>query len=1065
MRYKLKINELKSSQIPALRLLAKLGYEILSPTQALKARGNNFGNVLLEDILREQLNKINRIHYKGQEYLFSEANIQEAIQKLKHLKYEGRLKTHEAIYDLITLPTSLKQTLEGHSRSFDLHYIDWKNIKNNVFHAIPEFEVERTNPENTARPDIVLFVNGIPLCVVECKSPDVEVEQAISQNIRNQGEDYIPRLFSYVQLILGTNRNDVRYATAGTKEKFWSRWQELEDTEEHVQALVNKPLPAEQEDALFSDEFAEYRQLFADSNNQDDGLITKQDRDIYSLCRPERLLDLTYRFIIFEHGVKKIARYQQFFVVRNALKQSKRYRGNQREGGIIWQTQGSGKSLTMVMLVRALVLDKEIPNPRILLVTDRTDLDEQLGNTFIACGLEKAKATSGRNLIAHLKGEAGIITTLIHKFDKALKAEDYKNDSADIFALVDESHRTNFAFFAARMRKMLPNACYIGFTGTPLLKEEKNSFFKFGSLIEPNYSTRQAVDDKAILPLLYEGRLVDIQQDETAIDKWFERHTRGLTDEQKADLKRKYARANVINESDQVIHMRAFDISEHFRENWQGTGFKGQLVAPSKLAAITYHECLEDIGHVTSDVVISSPDTREGRQEVDGDPTDKVLRFWHRMMQRFGSAKEYEKQIIGQFKEGEEPEIIIVVDKLLTGFDAPKNTVLYLCKGLQEHTLLQAIARVNRLYEGKEFGYIIDYDNVLEELDEALTMYDALKEFDEADLAEALKAASEEVDKLPQKHSDLWAIFKGIDKNDQEAIERFLADKERRDEFYECLTAYGNTLAIALSNDKFLREVSNEDLNSYREDLKNFLKLRKSVLLRYAEAIDFGVYEKKIEKLLDTHIHADDVLKLNEPINILDKQSVASILEDSPIYSSPMKSIAAKADAIAHATQKTIKEKMKEDPAFYEKFSKLIQKAIDDFKNKRISENTYLNVVTDASIKVASNVRDDVPDNIKENGDACAYYGVIKPQFEKSAESELAEKVATETSLFIQGALDKRKKVDFWHDTDAQKLVENDIDDYLHDEVKAKFNIALDGDQMNEIISKVMDIARSRSHA
>ena len=1065
MRNQLKIDEMVSSQIPALRLLAKLGYQILPPAQALKARDNNFGNVLLEDILREQLNRINRIHHKGQEYLFSEANIQEAIQKLKHVKHEGRLKTHEAIYDLLTLPTSLKQTLEGHSRSFDLHYIDWKNIENNVFHAVPEFEVERTNPEKTARPDIVLFVNGIPLCVVECKSPEVEVEEAISQNIRNQSGDYIPQLFSYVQLILGTNRNAVRYATTDTKKNFWSTWQELEDKEEYVQALVNKPLSAEQEDAVFSDEFAQYRRFFAGSNNQDDGLITEQDKAIYSLCRPERLLDLTHRFIIFEHGEKKIARYQQFFVVRNALKRSKQYRDNKREGGIIWHTQGSGKSLTMVMLTRALMLDKEIPNPRILLVTDRTDLDAQLGNTFKACGLEETKkATSGRDLIEHLKGEASIITTLIHKFDKALNAENYTNYSANIFALVDESHRTNFAFFAARMRRMLPNACYIGFTGTPLLKEEKNSFSRFGSLIEPNYSTKQAVDDEAILPLLYEGRLADIEQNKEAIDKWFERHTKGLTDEQKADLKRKYARANVLNKSDQVIRMRAYDISEHFRENWQDTGFKAQLVAPGKLAAIKYHEHLQDIGYVTSEVIISSPDTREGYEKVDDDSTDRVIRFWNRMMKLYGSAKEYEKQIIGQFKDGEEPEIIIVVDKLLTGFDAPRNTVLYLCKKLREHTLLQAVARVNRLYEDKEFGYVIDYDNVLEELDKALTMYDAFKEFDEVDLAEALKAASEEVDKLPQNHSDLWSIFKEIDKNDQEAMERFLADKEKRDEFYDCLTAYGNTLAIALSSDKFLREVSDEDLNSYRDDLKNFLKLRKSVLLRYAEIVDFGVYEKRIEKLLDTHIHADEVLQLNEPINILDRQSVDSILEDSPIYGPP-RSTAAKADVIAHATQKIINEKMDEDPAFYQKFSKLIQKAIDDFKNQRISADTYLYTVNDASVKVASNVRDDVPDNIKENSDACAYYGVIKPYFEKSVENELAEKVATETSLFIQDALDKRKKVDFWHDADSQKSVKNDIDDYLCDEVKAKFNIALDGDQMDEIISKVMDIARSRSHA
>ena len=1060
----LDINELKSSHIPALQLLAKLGYVVLPPSKALVMRGGSTGNVLLESILRERLHKINRIHYRGQEYLFSEANIQEAIQKLKRVRCDGRAKTQEAIYDLITLSASLTQTVENNTRSFNLNYIDWKDISNNVFHAVPEFAVERTHSKEHARPDIVLFINGIPLCVIECKSSEVKVEEAISQNIRNQSEDYIPKLFVYIQLILGINKNDARYATVDTSKKFWSIWQEQDDEEKAIQALINQPLSADQKNALFADEFASLRAHFDEIDDQGGRMITEQDKAIYSLCRPERLLDLTYRFTVFEHGSKKIARYQQFFVVRNALKRVKQYDGNRREGGIVWHTQGSGKSLTMVMLVRALMLDTEISNRRVLLVTDRTDLDEQLGNTFKNCGLEKKRATTGRNLLALLKDKAAIITTVIHKFDTALTVQEYIDNDPNLFVLVDESHRTNFAFLANRMRKMLPNACYIGFTGTPLLKEEKNSFLQFGRLIEPSYPIEQAVKDKTILSLLYEGRYVEIEQNQKAIDLWFDRHTADLSEAQQDDLKKKYARAGMLNKTRQVIFARAWDISMHFIKNWQDTGFKAQLVAPGKLAAIEYHNALEDIGCVSSEVVISSPDLREGYQNIDEDSTNEVVRFWKRMMNEYGSAEEYEKRIIEKFKHSDHPEIIIVVDKLLTGFDAPRNTVLYLCKSLKEHNLLQAIARVNRIYEGKKHGYIVDYDSVLEKLDNALTMYDAFKGFDEADIAKALIAIKEEVDKLPGAHAALWDLFKEIkNKNDDETFERLLADKEKRDEFYEYLTSYSNTLAIALSSDKFLCEIDEKELNRYRNDLKNFMKLRQSVQLRYVEKIDFGAYEKKIKKLLDTHIHADkDALSLNEPIDILDERAVSAVMEESSPYGSSLRSTAAKADAIAHATKKTINEKMEEDPAFYQKFSELIEKAIDDFRNRKIADTAYLEIATDLRNKVASNVRDDVPEDIRENREACAYFGVMKPQFEKLSKDDLAEKAALETALSIQKILDENMKVDFWYDRDAQKSVENEIDDYLCDKVKAKFNISLPEKQVLEIIPQVMQIAKSR---
>jgi len=1059
-----RFNEKYLSQIPALQLLINMGFEYLPPSKALAARQGKTGNILLEGILRDQLKRLNHIHYKGREFLFSEENIQTAIQKLKNVKYDGLLKTNEAVYDLITLGTALEQTIEGDSKSFNLNYIDWRVCENNVFHVTAEYSVERSRSTETARPDIVLFVNGIPLAVIECKSPKVEIEQAVSQSIRNQGDDYIPKLFTFAQLVMGINKNTARYATTGSSAKFWSVWKELRDREEDVAGFIRKDLSNEHKADLFKGEFAGTRAFFEAQEAEGDRLVTEQDKALYSLCRPERLLEMAFKFTLFDGGIKKIAHYQQYFVVKSTLERITQFDGEgRRKGGIVWHTQGSGKSLSMVMLARNLALDPEVPNPRIVLVTDRDDLDKQLKNTFAACGLDPNRATSGKNLLELVaEKKAGIVTTLIHKFDKALNQRKYQDDSADIFMLIDESHRTNFGSFSARMRQMFPRACYLGFTGTPLLKKEKNSFVKFGGLIEPHYSIHQAVEDNAVVPLLYEGRYVEMEQNKAAIDLWFERHTQGLTSEQKADLKRKYARADMLNKSDQVIYMRAFDISEHYRAAWQGTGFKAQLVAPSKAAALKYHEHLTDVGFVTSEVLISAPDAREGYEETDEEPTDEVVKFWKKMMKRFGKEEEYTKQIINQFKFGSEPEILIVVSKLLTGFDAPRNVVIYLCKELREHSLLQAIARVNRIYENKEYGYVVDYVGLLGELDRALTMYSAFEGFDEEDLAETLTAVHAEVEKLPQRYSDLWDLFKEVKNSyDEEAYEVLLADTALREDFYQRLTEYSKTFAIALSTEAFIMGIDEGKLWRYKADLKSFQNLKASVKLRYAEAIDYRDYEPKIKKLLDTHIQANEVIQLNEPVNIFDDATFSMVKKERGVYG---KSPAAKADAIAYATRKVITEKMGEDPAFYEKFSKLIQQAIEDFRAKRLSDLDYLNRVMEIRKKVVTRQHDDVPGKLSGNESAMAYYGVLKPFFaEQSLPPEGRDSIAADTALAIESILNRHWKVQFWDDDDAKKQVINDIDDYLFDEVKGKMGVTMGEEQMDALIEKAMQVAESRS--
>ncbi len=1064
-------NEKLTSQLPAVQLLVAMGYEYISPEEALKERQGRSSNVLLENILRNQLKKINRIRYKGCEYLFSEENVQSAIQKLKNIKYDGLLKTNEVIYDFVTLGTAMEQTIEGDSKSFNLNYIDWRNPDRNRFHVTVEFSVERARSTETARPDIVLFVNGIPFCVIECKSPQIEVEQAISQSIRNQNDDYIPKLFIYSQLVMAVNKNSAMYATTGTAAKFWSVWKEPRmDTNGHEFKKLKKIVDVSVDVEIDPKSFEVMQSKNISDNSCElvvskERLVTEQDKALFSLCRPERLLELAWKFTVFDGGTKKIARYQQYFVIKSTLNRIKHFDSTgSRKGGVIWHTQGSGKSLTMVLLARNLALDPEILNPRIVLVTDRDDLDRQLGNTFAACGLEANRATSGRNLLELVtEKKSGIITTLIHKFEKAYAAKKYQDNSPDIFILVDESHRTQFGSFSARMRQMFPRACYLGFTGTPLLKKEKNNFIKFGELIEPHYSITQAVEDGAVVPLLYEGRHVEMTQNQSAVDLWFERHTQGLTKEQQADLKRKYARAEMLNKADQVIYMRAFDISEHFRSNWQGTGFKAQLVAPNKVSAIKYNAYLNEIGIVSSEVVISPPDMREGYEEIDDETTDEVVKFWQKMMKRYGSEQEYTKQLINQFKHGSDPEILIVVDKLLTGFDAPRNAVLYLCRILREHTLLQAIARINRLHEGKEFGFIVDYANVLGELDKALTMYSAFEGFDESDLVGTLTSINSEIEKLPSRYSDLWDIFKTVKNSyDEEAYEVLLADDEIREEFYSRLSEFGKTLGIALSCEKFLIETDEKTLSRYKADLRKFQSLKASVKLRYAEAVDYRDYEPKIKKLLDTHIQANEVVQLNKPVNIFDDASFIKIKESHDIYGSS-KTTASKADTIAHATKRVITEKLDEDPAFYEKFSKLIQQVIEDFRAQRISELDYLNKVVEVRDKVVGKVHDDIPEKLSGNEDAMAYYGVLKPFFKKyNLSEENLESITADTAIAIHGILQKHTKVQFWDDEDAQKQTENEIDDYLYDELKTEKGIELSLDQMDGIIAKVLQVAKFR---
>ena len=1066
-----------ASQIPAAQLLIALGYEYLTPEQASRERLGKNSNVLLEGILHEQLQKLNRIRYKGREYSFSESNIQSAIQQLKSVRYDGLQRTNESVYNnMLAQGVALPQTIDGDSKSFLLQFIDWQNHKNNRFHVSLEYAVEREWSTKIAVPDMVLFINGIPFAVIECKSPKVEVNEAISQMIRNQGNDYIPRLFIYTQLVMAINTNKAKYATAGTSKDFWSVWQEKALTDESSDDF--QALSKNVQESLRHQINPEDLSLLPQGSLSLPDLgktrsMTEQDKALYALCRPERLLDLAGRFTVFDGGIKKIARYQQYFVIKSMLQRIMEHvDDSSRWGGIVFHTQGSGKSLTMVMLARNLILAPGLENPRIVLVSDRQDLDKQIGEVFRNSDLAVKRALSGKNLLDLVSHQqADIITTLVHKFKKAHGVKKFQDESRNIFVLVDESHRTQFGEFAGQMRSMFPNACYFGFTGTPLMKKEKNSFARFGEMIRPSYSINQAVKDGAVVPLLYEGRHSEMRQNKKAMDFWFERHTADLSEAQKADLKRKYARADELNKADRVVYMRAFDINEDYKSHWQGTGLKAQLAAPDKATALKYHKYLKEFGGVSSEVIISPPDMREGYEEVEDESKNEVVKFWKKMLERYGNESEYNERIINQFKHGDHPEIIIVVDKLLTGFDAPCNTVLYLCRKLKEHTLLQAIGRVNRLHKDKEFGHIIDYVGTLGELDRTMTTYGALEGFDEEDVAGTMLSIDDEIKKLLQRHSNLWGIFRAVkNSSDLETYERLLGDEKLREEFYQCLEEYTKTLRIALSSEKFLMMTDDNDLKRYKNDLCQFQSLRKSVKVRYAEEIDYQEYGAKIRQLLDTHIESYEIIRLNEPVNIHDQKDFDEAKENMGMYKQKREiSTASQADQIAHRMKKYINENLEKDPAFYGKFSKLVKATIDDFRAGRISDSKYLDKAREIQKAVNEKKYEGVPANLVGNGDAIAYYGVLQSLLRErkladALDDESAQSIATEMALAIYKAFQKHEKVDFWNDKDAQNLVMNEIDDCLLNELRDKKGIHLSTNQMDEMIEGVMRVARNRGH-
>ena len=1040
-------DEASSSQIPALLQLINLGYDYI-PRNEVNNHRESKSQYILHDIAKKALRDIN-------EDIISDKSIDEALYALEKTKLDdGMIKASEDVYSNLLGGVSVPEIIDGKKTSPQLKFINWQEPEKNVYHVVAEFEIEE---DQNRRPDIVLFVNGIPFAVIECKKASVPVDEAVYQMIRNQKFAQTPKFFLFPQILIATNISEIKYGTMQTPFEFYSVWKEKDapaDYETKVLENINKPI----DDNTVSQVCKDLRRK--DYVHHSKESLSAQDLGIYALLSPSRLLDLVRNFIIYDNGIKKITRYQQYFAIKKTLQKIKNFDENgKRRGGLIWHTQGSGKSLTMVMLVKNLI--EEVKNPRVIVVTDRTDLDIQIRDTFAACNIKKGvvQATSCKNLLELIEhNPQDVITTLVHKFDKPT---DFVDDDNNIFVLIDEAHRTQSGDANMMMNKILPKACQIAFTGTPLMKKvpdrlvgkemsKSQSIEKFGGLID-EYTISEAEKDGAVLPLIYQGRFVDQKIDEIA-DKFYERLAGRFSESERKDFAKKCISSSVLEETSQRIEMIALDVNDHFVKNFQNTGLKGQLVAPSKYAAVMFKQALDLLGEIRAEVIISDTLADEGKDDTLSEHKKIVTDYMAKQKHLYGSIESREKQIIRDYKKNPDGcELLIVVDKLLTGFDAPCDTVLYLAKQLKDHNLLQAIARVNRVYDGadgkqsKTAGLIVDYSKNAKNLKSALELF---SHYDPQDIDRALLDTDSQINLLNSIYDRLHATFKNIkDKqNTNDYVEYLKKNEKVREDFYGDVNKFIKQFSVCYSLYDFHSKMDTDKLLEYKKDLKRFVEIKKTTQLSLAEKVDFSKYKDQIMKLLDKYVTAKDVEVLSKEISLSDMREFNQYIEDDKNGLSDK----SKADAILAQTKKVIKERYEQDEAFYGKFSELIDKILQELKQAKKEDLAALLAQAKECQKSVTDYEDsDIPEKLRKNKIYHPFYRNIR-KFFKSDEKDYSQIVED-----IVQIIKAHKIVDFQNNTSVKREIFFAIEDYLFDEVDEK----LSADTIEQIVNTAWNLA------
>lgn len=842
--------------------------------------------------------------------------------------------------------------------------IDWDNPENNDFAIAEEVTVKGYN---TKRPDIVIYINGIAIGVIELKRSIVSVSEGIRQNLASQEKKFIRDFFTTIQFVMaGNDTEGLRYATIETSERYYLEWKE-------------------------EGGFGEF----------------KLDKHLSLMFEKKRLLELIHDFIVFDLGVKKFCRHNQYFAVKAAQKRIKK-----REGGIIWHTQGSGKSLIMVWFSKW--IRQNLNNSRVLLITDRKELDEQIEGIYRGVSEDIYRTTSGTDLVNELnKNENWLICSLIHKFGGSDKDELSDKDldkfineieknimsdfspKGDIYVFIDECHRTQSGKLHAAMKKIIPKALFIGFTGTPLFKNDKQTSFEvFGPYIH-TYKFDEAVKDGVIVDLRYEAR--DVDQNITSqekIDLWFDSKTKGLNDYVLTQLKKRWGTMQKLLSSKSRLEKIAADIlfDMEIRDRLANGRGNAILVSGSIYEACSYYEMFKGTTLAKKCAIITSfsPSKESIKGEVTGEgDTEKLAQYviYRKMLAEFYNENEnefseqneqfekkvkfFEKTVKKKFvKEPGQMKLLIVVDKLLTGFDAPSATYIYIDKKMQDHGLFQAICRVNRLDgEDKEYGYVIDYKDLFKSLEKSMNDYTggAFDKFEKGDVEnflqnrlikakEKLKETLEEVKQIcenvtpPKNTINYIEYFCGNDTNNKGEL---LYNENKRIVLYKKTGSLMRAYA-EIANDFDKVGYSTEHISQIKKEVEHYAKIRTEIKLASGDYIDLKLYEPSMRHLFNSYIQAEesrkisafDDLSLIEMIVERGKGAVNSLPED---IKNNHESVA---ETIENNVRKVIIDEQPVNPKYFERMSELLETLVKERKKQAIEYEEYLQRIVELTSKV-----------------------------------------------------------------------------------------------------------------
>lgn len=852
----------------------------------------------------------------------------------------GLYEANKEVYKLLRYGVPVREELGALKETVWL--INWKDVSKNDFAVAEEVTVFG---KNTKRPDVVIYVNGIALGILELKNSRKGVEWGIRQNLDNQKEDFIPKFFTSIQLILaGNDTQGLRYGTLETPEKYYLQWKEENELEF-------------------------------------DYLL---DKHLFLLFQKERFLELIHDFIVFDKGVKKLSRPNQYFGIKAAQSSIR-----ERQGGILWHTQGSGKSLTMVWLTKW--IRENVKDSRVLIITDREELDDQIEKLFIGVDEFIYRTKSGKDLLNKLnENSSWLLCSLVHKFGRQSEDGDFEayiedlrknigsdfEAKGDIFVFVDECHRTQSGKLHDAMKLILPNALFIGYTGTPLLKKDKQKSIEvFGPYIGNPYKYDEAVEDGVVLDLLYEAR--DVEQfitDQQSIDEWFDAETKGLTDVAKIELKKKWGTMQKVLGSKSRLEKIIFDIIKDFKIKPRLSSGEGNamLVSGSIYEACKYYELFQLAGFKDCAIITSyQPHHNDIKGEETGEdsPTDKLLKYEvYQKMLKGKSSEDFEAEVKTKFKkEPAKMKLLIVVDKLLTGFDAPSATYLYIDKKMQDHGLFQAICRVNRIdTDSKDYGYIVDYKDLFKSLQKSINDYtsEAFDEYDVEDvkglLSDRYEVSKERLDTAletviamcepvyPKDEPNFIRYFCGNTENPEELKET----EDRRVALYKAtvklIRAYAN-----LANEMIKAGYTEAQAEKIKLDVKYYSDLRETIKQASGDYVDLKRFEPGMRQLMDMYLDAKSSKKISDFENQTLVELIVNVSEPNTDYGKPKKREAV-SETIENNVRRVIIEESQANPKYYEKMSKLLDEIIHQRKNETLEYQEYLEKIKALAEKVSN---------------------------------------------------------------------------------------------------------------